>query len=490
MRIKEQRKQLVRRRPTVLSGESSRVITRPHIPGDKARIKALIDRVSKLSDEDVQHLLEAVIQDFSGRHRNFRETLRQNFDRVAEHVPKQTSLSPEQQLLLGAYFTAEYSVEAAALFNPSIVPHPDQKGVAKGSQRFVMSFRATGEGHVSSIEFRSGLVDDNHDIYFDPISQYIATPEMHTDPVYHRLHFRRKLEEMGASDGVTDKLLKGLGETFSFGQLETKIRKLRSTKFRLKDKDHAIDTVLWLARSNYEVIFGPDEQISERVIFPVSENESSGIEDARFVRFENDDKSVIYYATYTAYNGFTILPQILETTDFLTFRMHTMSGNAAQNKGMALFPRKINGQFVMLSRQDGVNNYIMFSDSVRFWNEAKLLQEPVHPLEFVQVGNCGSPVETSEGWLALFHGVGPMRKYSIWAELLELDDPSQVIGRLDEPILTPDEHERDGYVPNVVYTCGSMLHGDTLIIPYGIADQRSRVATVSVPELLSRLKAI
>jgi len=489
MRIREQRKQLVQRRPTVLNAESSRVITRPHIPGDKARIKVLIDRVSKLSDEDVQHLLEAVIQDFSGRHRNFRELLQRNFGRIAEHVPQRTILSSEQHLLLGAYFTAEYSVEAAALFNPSIVPHPNQKGVGKGSQRFVMSFRATGEGHVSSIEFRSGLVDDNHDIYFDPISQYVATPEMHTDPVYHRLHFRRKLEEMGASDRVTDKLLKGLGETFSFGQLETKIRKLRSTKFRLKDKHHAIDTVLWLARSNYEVIFRPDVQISERVIFPVSENESSGIEDARFVRFENDDKSIIYYATYTAYNGFTILPQILETTDFLTFRMHTISGKAAQNKGMALFPRKINGQFVMLSRQDGVNNYIMFSDSVRFWNEAKLLQEPVHPLEFVQVGNCGSPVETPEGWLALFHGVGPMRRYSIWAELLDLDDPSQVIGRLDEPILTADEHERDGYVPNVVYSCGSMIHGNTLIIPYGIADQRSRVATVSVPELLSRLKA-
>jgi predicted GH43/DUF377 family glycosyl hydrolase len=489
MRIKEQRKQLVQRRPNVLSAESSRVITRPHIPEGKGRIKVLIDRVGELSDEDVQHLLDAVIQDFSGRHRNFREVLQRNFDRIAEHVPQDLSLSSEQQLLLGAYFTAEYSVEAAALFNPSIVPHPDQKGVAKGSQRFVMSFRATGEGHVSSIEFRSGLIDDNHDIYFDPISQYVATPEMHTDPVYHRLHFRRKLEEMGASDRVTDKLLKGLGETFSFGQLETKIRKLRSTKFRLKDKHHAIETVLWLARSNYEVIFRPDEQISERVIFPVSENESSGIEDARFVRFENDDKSVIYYATYTAYNGFTILPQILETTDFLTFRMHTMSGNAAQNKGMALFPRKINGKFVMLSRQDGVNNYIMFSDSVRFWDKAQLLQEPVHPLEFVQVGNCGSPVETSEGWLALFHGVGPMRRYSVWAELLDIDDPTQVIGRLDEPILTPDEHERDGYVPNVVYTCGSMIHGDTLIIPYGIADQRCRVATVSVPELLSRLKA-
>ena len=206
------------------------------------------------------------------------------------------------------------------------------------------------------------------------------------------------------------------------------------------------------------------------------------------MRFEDDDKSVIYYATYTAYNGFTILPQILKTTDFLTFEIHTLSGNAAQNKGMALFPRRINGNFVMLSRQDGVNNYIMFSDNVRHWDDAQLLQEPVHPLEFVQIGNCGSPVETSAGWLALFHGVGPMRKYSVWAELLDLDDPSQVIARLDEPILSPDEHERDGYVPNVVYTCGCMVHGDTLIIPYGIADQRCRVATVSIPELLSRLQ--
>jgi len=487
MRIKEQRKQLVKRRSTLLNAESARVITRLHIPGDKARTKVLIERVAKLSDENVQHLLDAVIQDFSGRHRNFRETLQRNFDRIAEHAPEGLTLSSEQELLLGAYFTAEYSVEAAALFNPSVVPHPDQKGVDKGSQRFVMSFRATGEGHLSSIEFRSGVVDANHDIYFDPISQYVATPEMHTDPVYHRLHFRRKLEEMGVRDRVTNHLLEALDETFTLDELQLQIKKLRSTRFRVIDKQHTIDTALWLARSNYEVIFRPDEQISERVIFPVSENESAGIEDARFVRFQDDDKSVIYYATYTAYNGFDILPQILETTDFLTFKMHTIAGKTAQNKGMALFPRKINGKFVMLSRQDGVNNYIMFSDSLRFWNEAELLQEPVHPLEFVQVGNCGSPVETPAGWLALFHGVGPMRRYSVWAELLDLEDPSKVIGRLDEPILTPDEHERDGYVPNVVYTCGSMIHGDTLIIPYGIADQRCRVATVSIPELLSRL---
>ena len=308
MRVREQRRQLVKRRSTLLNGESERVITRLHVPGDEARTAELIDRVSKLDEKDVQHLLEAVLQDFSGRHRNFRDVLQRNFDRIAAQVPKGTTLSSEQELLLGAYFTAEYSVEAAALFNPSIVPHPDQKGVDKGSQRFIMSFRATGEGHVSSIEFRSGIADENHDIYFDPVSRYVATPEMHTDPVYERLHFRRKLEELGAHDRITNELLKGLGETFTADELDSKIKKLRSTKFRLKDKHYAIDTALWLARSNYEVVFGSGEQISERVIFPVSENESSGIEDARFVRFQDDDKSVIYYATYTAYNGFDILP--------------------------------------------------------------------------------------------------------------------------------------------------------------------------------------
>ena len=489
MRVQEQRKQLIKRRSTLLNAESSRVITRPHIPGGKERIQGLIARVVKLSDDDVHHLLETVFEEFSARHRNFRQALERNFQRIAEHVPKRLSLSLNRRLLLGAYMTSEYSVESAALFNPSVVPHPDQEGLGEGSQRFIMSFRATGEGHISSIEFRSGIVDENHDIFFDAISQYVATPEIHTDPVYQRLHFHRKLEEMGAHNRVTNRLLEGLGETFTFDQLEIQIKALRSSKFRLKSKQEAIDTALWLARSNYEVVFHPDHQISERVIFPVSENEAGGIEDARFVRFVDDAGLVNYYATYTAYNGFTILPQLLETTDFLTFKIHTLSGKAAHNKGMALFPRKINGQFVMLSRQDGVNNYIMFSDSLRFWNDATLLQEPNHPLEFVQVGNCGSPVETSEGWLALFHGVGPMRKYSIWAELLGIDDPSKVIGRLDEPILTPDEHEREGYVPNVVYSCGSMIHEDTLIVPYGIADQRCRVATVSIPELLSRFKS-
>jgi predicted GH43/DUF377 family glycosyl hydrolase len=480
---------LVKRRPTLLNAESSRVIVRPRIPGDRARSKMLIARILKLGKDDVRHLLDDVIQEFSARHRNFRAALERNFDRIADNVPKRVTLTTEQRLLIGAYFTSEYSVEAAALFNPSIVPHPDQEGVNKGSLRFIMSFRATGEGHVSSVEFRSGIIDENEDIYLDPVSQYVATPELHRDPVFQRLHFRRKLHEMGVRDPIMRILLDDLGEVFTWDELEIQITRLRSTRFRRTDKQFVIDTALWLARSNYEVIFRTDQPISERVIFPVSENESSGIEDARFVRFVNDDGAVTYYATYTAYNGFVILPQLLETEDFLTFKMHTLSGRAAQNKGMALFPRRVNGHYAMLSRQDGVNNYIMFSDSLRFWEGAKLLQEPVHPLEYVQVGNCGSPVETSEGWIALFHGVGPMRKYSIWAELLDIDDPSKVIGRLREPILSPDEHERDGYVPNVVYTCGIMLRDDVLVVPYGIADQRCRVATVSIPELLSRFKA-
>ncbi len=479
----------VRRRRIVLNAENSRVITRPYFPGDGLRLERMIERVTKLSDDEAQRLLGTIFRDFSERHRYFRETLERNFERVAAHSPKSRSLSPERRLLLGAYFTSEYSVESAALFNPSIVQHPDQKGVSKGSKRFIMSFRATGEGHVSSIEFRSGIIDEYKDLYFDPISHYVDTPKITLNPSRSRLHFKQELEETGVHTRVLGKLLEGLGEEFTLGELQTQIERLQSTKFRTKDKLHAIDTALWLARSNYECIFRPDHHISERVIFPVTENESGGIEDARFVRFVDEDGAVRYYATFTAYNGFAILPQLLETTDFLTFKMHTLNGNAAQNKGMALFPRKINGQYVMLSRQDGVNNYIMFSDNVFFWTEATLLQEPAHPLQFVQIGNCGSPLETPEGWLVLFHGVGPMRKYSVWAVLLDIDDPSKIIGQLEEPLLAPDEHERDGYVPNVVYTCGSMIHKDELIIPYGIADQRCSVASVPIRELMSRLKA-
>jgi len=480
---------VVRRRPGTLRAEKSRVITRPYIPVPDHRTKELVNRVMRLSSEEVKSLLEQVLRDFSDRHRNFKEILEKNYLKIAHCVPNKESVIPEMRLLLGAYFTCEYSVEAAALFNPSIVIHPNQKKKPKGTVRFIMSFRATGEGHISSIEFRSGQIEKDGSILFDPISNYVETPELHTKKLYNKHLFGLKLNEMGASNEVTSHLLGGLGDEFIFNQLQKKVRELSSKKdFDSEHQRVAIEMALWLARSNYDVKFRPDHRISERVIFPVSENESRGIEDARFVRFTDDDGSVYYYATYTAYNGFVILPQLIMTKDFVTFKINTLNGKAVQNKGMALFPRKIGGKYVMLSRQDGENNHIMFSENMHFWQESEIIQTPTQPWEFVQIGNCGSPIETPEGWLVLIHGVGPMRKYSMGIELLDLDDPTRIIGRLDDPILAPTSEEREGYVPNVVYSCGAIIHNDELIIPYAIADQRTSIATISVPELLSLMR--
>ena len=477
---------LAKRKSIPIQADNSRVITKPFIPGPDHRIKEVVNRVLGLSDEEVETLLQQVLWDFSGRHRHFKETLINNYKKIKHCVPNSDSINMETRLLLGSYFTCEYSVEAAALFNPSIVLHPNQKELPEGSVRFIMSFRATGEGHISSIEFRSGKIDSEGNMDLDPISNYVETPELCQDKLYNKHLFGLKLTEMTASNEVTSHMLGELGEFFTFDQLQGKIAKLQSASdFDPDHKRDAIDMAMWLARSNYEIKFRYDRRISERVIFPVSENESKGIEDARFVHFTDDDDSVTYYATYTAYNGFVILPQLITTKDFITFKVNTLNGKAVQNKGMALFPRKIDGKYVMLSRQDGVNNHIMFSENIHFWQESEIIQTPTHPWEFIQIGNCGSPIETDEGWLLLTHGVGAMRKYSIGIELLDLNDPSRIIGRLDEPILVPTDGEREGYVPNVVYSCGAMIHNDELVIPFAIADQRTSVAMISVPEVLS-----
>ena len=477
---------LAKRKSITIQADNSRVITKPFIPGPDHRIKEVVNRVLGLSDEEVETLLQQVLWDFSGRHRHFKETLINNYKKIKHCVPSSDSITMETRLLLGSYFTCEYSVEAAALFNPSIVLHPNQKELPEGSVRFIMSFRATGEGHISSIEFRSGKIDSEGNMDFDPVSNYVETPELCQDKLYNKHLFGLKLTEMTASNEVTSHMLGELGEVFTFDQLQGKIAKLQSASdFDPDHKRDAIDMAMWLARSNYEIKFRYDRRISERVIFPVSENESKGIEDARFVHFTDDDDSVTYYATYTAYNGFVILPQLITTKDFITFKVNTLNGKAVQNKGMALFPRKIDGKYVMLSRQDGVNNHIMFSENIHFWQESEIIQTPTHPWEFIQIGNCGSPIETDEGWLLLTHGVGAMRKYSIGIELLDLNDPSRIIGRLDEPILVPTDGEREGYVPNVVYSCGAMIHNDELVIPFAIADQRTSVAMISIPEVLS-----
>jgi len=479
---------VVKRRSERFLPEHTRVITKFFQPGGDHRIRNIIDRVLSLSAERVRLELDHVFAEFDHRHRRFSQSLKKHFAQVEQYIPQGVALSEEQQLLLGAYFTHEFSVSAAAMFNPSIVPDPDQTGVPEGAVRFIMSFRATGEGHISSIEFRSGIITSAHEINFDRISSYLEIPEVIVDSVYEKRLFEMKLREMGADNEVSLHIMNGLGDEFTLAQLRDVVASLEGNRIlpRTAQKE-AIEAVIWLAKSNYTIRFPAEHEISERVIFPVSRNESRGVEDARFVRFVDDDGTVTYYATYTAYNGFRILPQLIETTDFITFKVLTLNGRAAQDKGMALFPRKINGRYVMLGRQDGENLYLMYSDNIHFWYDATLLQQPEMPWEFIQIGNNGSPIETSAGWLLLTHGVGPMRKYCIGCTLLDLDDPSIVLGRLDVPLLCPNTEEREGYVPNVVYSCGAMVHGDELIIPYAMSDSVSGIATINVDDLLGQL---
>ena len=360
-----------------------------------------------------------------------------------------------------------------------------------GSLRFILSLRATGEGHISSIVFRSGILNADNLLSFDPISDYVETPALHMNPVFDRHLFELKLNEMCACDETTARILSALPDYFPYTALQESIETFRQEHpINSIQQVEALEMIDWLAHCNYETTFRSEYPVSERVIFPVSENERIGIEDARFVRFTENSGEVTYYATYTAYNGFSILPQLIETKDFVTFNVITLNGKAIQNKGMALFPHQIHGRYVMLSRQDGENNHIMFSDHLHFWQESEIIQEPKHPWEFIQVGNCGSPLETEDGWLVLTHGVGPVRQYCIGAMLLDLDNPAKIIARLEEPLLTPHEQEREGYVPNVVYSCGSIIHNGEVVIPYAMSDVHSGIATVNLDELIGSMRPL
>ena len=487
---KKHQKLNVKRKAIKIVGDTSRVITRLHLPDERYRIPKIIERIMSLPDTAAENLIAQIMDDFSGRHEDIGHIFERHLNVVKDYLPRDTLLSDVQRALIGAYFTKEYSIESAALFNPSLVPHPDQSRLKKGSLRFIMSLRATGEGHISSIVFRSGVLDRHNRFLFDPISDFVETPDLKLDAVYKRNPFRLKLKEMGASNEITAHILNQLPEDFTYNELVEKIGNLRAKpQFSEADQNKTFNAMSWLAHSNYEVSFHADHRISERVIFPVTKNESRGIEDARFVQFFNDNGEVVYFATYTAYNG-AILPQLIETKDFIKFNILTLNGKAVQNKGMALFPRKIGGRYAMLSRQDGENNHIMFSNNIHFWQESQIIQEPEYPWEFIQIGNCGSPLETNEGWIALTHGVGPMRQYCIGAILLDLDNPTKVIARLDEPLLVPHEKEREGYVPNVVYSCGAIIHNNELVIPYAMSDINAGIATVAVNELLNCMCAV
>jgi predicted GH43/DUF377 family glycosyl hydrolase len=354
--------------------------------------------------------------------------------------------------------------------------------------RFVLSLRATGEGHISSITFRTGFLDAQGQITINTPTRYCVEPDQVPNAAYERPLFERKLQELGLAGDLSRHALEGLGAAFTLEQLRTGLAAaVKDFASRDQQAEATARKILTLAQSNYEVQFEPETRLSERVLFPVTPSQSNGIEDARFVRFRNEDASAVYYATYTAYDGKLILPQFIETEDFLHFRFVTLNGPAVQNKGMALFPRKIAGNYVMLGRQDFENIYVMYSDELHFWNNTQLILKPAYSWEIIQLGNCGSPIETEAGWLVLSHGVGPMRKYCIGAFLLDLNDPTKVIGRLPEPLITPNEQEREGYVPNVVYSCGSLLRDGQLIIPYALSDYATTFATVALDEILTAM---
>jgi predicted GH43/DUF377 family glycosyl hydrolase len=476
------------RHETLLVPDSRRVILRTFIPGDPQRVASIIGRALELTEEEVDAALQEVTSDFHDRHFDIAAVLRQHYQKVRPCVYTGKKLSDARRQLLAALFSGEYALESAALFNPSIVPHPDQSGVPQGGLRFIMSLRATGEGHISSIEFRSGMIDGQGNILLDPVTRYVTTPEVIANPAYRKRAFITKLHEICRENTICSAVFDPLGDWFTRRELKKSIERVRC------EADHPpatlepmLERIQWLADSNYELRFSESLPISSRIIFPVSTNESNGIEDARFVAFREDDGGTLYYATYTAYNGRTILPQMIETRDFLHFRILTLSGDAVRNKGMALFPRRVHGSFLMLSRQDDENLYLMRSRDPHHWEDPVLLMRPAAMWEAVKIGNCGSPIETPEGWLVITHGVGPMRKYCIGAALLDLDDPTRVIGRLREPLLSPSGNEREGYVPNVVYSCGSLVHAGRLILPYAMSDQASAIISFPVDELLSLL---
>lgn len=420
-----------------LRPDPSRVIVRPFKPSteprdlkptDKSRANDIVERVLGLDELTTGGLLGEILENFDGRHRNLLRTFEKRADAMEDAFCQHATFSQKQRQLIGAYFMNEYSFEAAALFNPSIVPHPDQTGASPGALRFILSLRAVGEGHISSLTFRCGEVAADGAVKIDPPARLASLPDVTT-------------------------------QTSPTGDVATTL------------------------------VFQTGSELSERVIFPVTLSQSNGIEDARFTRFEEDgDKT--YYATFTAYNGIGIRSELISTTDFLTFNMMPLTGVAARNKGMALFPRRINGQYAMVARQDNENLYLIYSNDLLHWEGGHVLMAPKYPWEFVQIGNCGSPIELDEGWLLFTHGVGPVRRYSIGATLLDKNDPSKIIARSVEPILRPDPAERAGYVPNVVYTCGAMRLNDIIVLPYAVSDSYSNFATVRIADLLAALSPV
>ncbi len=432
-------------------------------------------------------MIRQTMTGFCDPHSDIEERLTEHYIQLASQIAIENDPTPSQQKLLAAYFTMEYAFESAALFNPSMALSWNQSDLPAGAVRFIMSLRAVGEGHVSSIVFRAGQIDSNGQVTVYPVSPSTKRMRLVEDRQYDKGIFTLKLIEMGAYHPAADLALERLPDHFTMHDLDLTIETVSQQPGCPADFDDVAASLCWLARSNYQIEWQDGDGFEELVLFPVSEAESQGMEDMRLVRFTEDDGSTCFYGTYTAFNGRQILPQLLEATELGKAEVHTLNGRYAQNKGIALFPRKLDGWYAMIARVDGENLYLAKSKNLHFWNEAAVIQEPKYPWQFVQIGNCGPPIETPEGWLLLTHGVGPMRRYSIGASLLDLENPEKVIGQLREPLLTPTDDERCGYVPNVVYSCGGMVHNGLLVIPYGMSDAATGFATVPLDDLLSHM---
>ncbi len=470
--------------------DPNRVVLRALRFATKQEHSDLIGRALALTEKNAKQNAEFVLKDFSSRHKNLKQRILERFSWLKDYVPEDIKISESRKILIGSCFMYEYSAESAALFNPSIIAHPDQSKLPPGSLRFLMTLRSTGEGHISSISFRSGVLDAKNKIQMDAPSRFLCEPELIENPTYNKELFWKKLSDMGLVNDWSRNAMQGLGGQFSLTELRLSLQStLNRTSPGKKFDDDPVAGGMWhLAKSNFEISFADGVELSERIIFPVISTHSNGIEDVRLTAFRDENGKTVYYGTYTAYDGRNVLPQLFVTEDFRSFKFVTLNGPGIKNKGMALFPRKINGKFVMLSRQDGENIFLMVSDNIHFWNDPKILARPEQAWELLKIGNCGSPIETEAGWLVLTHGVGPLRKYCLGAMLLDLQDPSKVIGRTKEPLLCPIESEREGYVPNVLYTCGALLRNGQLILPYGMSDRAISFAIFPLKDVLSALK--
>ena len=478
----------VTRLPIRLVPDPRRVITRLFMPGEDNRIRSIVERLCTLSTADVEAMLDQVERSFQPLHPDIDDVFRKHFEVIQVRLPISIPANDRLRRLIGACFTMEYSIESAALFNPSMVPALDQSGVPVGSVRFVMSLRATGEGHLSSIVFRRGVVDSAGRVSVDPPAQYSRTLSPILPSNFEKDDFIRELQALGAWNNYTEATMALLSDRFTRIELSEAIDNRRAGSAVRGKAEESVDNLLSLTRAEYELAPLPNEDISELVIFPFSDNERHGVEDMRLVRFTADDGSCEYYGTYTAFNGFRIFPQLLHYRQSGNIKVHMLTGASAKNKGMALFPRKVQGKYAMVARLDNENLYFMESDDVTDWDTARILQKPRFPWEVIQIGKCGSPLETEAGWLLLTHGVGPMRQYCIGATLLDIENPCRVIGQTAVPLLMPAGEERFGYVPNVVYSCGGMIHAGNLILPYAMSDVATSIALVNLDELLGTLK--